>query len=454
MLFNQGIFWIFFVCFLIIYYVIPSKYRNVMLLMGNIAYAFLQNLVSGVVLITVCIMAFYGALCIERSNNKSTAKKLAIFEIVAFLLILLGFKYLFFIADTMRILTSKGLNDALNARLGDIIVPLGISFYTLRAIGYIADVYKGQKAFENGITFFSVLSFFPLLPSGPIERESVLYAEISKEKIFDWNNICNGLQLFGIGLFMKTVIADRLAIVVNTVYGDFESYSGVVCLIAVFMYSMQIYCDFGGYSYMAIGISKMLDIKVMDNFARPYLSCGIKDFWRRWHISLSSWLRDYVYIPIGGNKKGQFRRSINVLITFLVSGFWHGASWNYVLWGGLHGLFQVCEDLIGHTFTLSQRKTWVKIVRCIITFFLVSFAWIFFRFSDVSEAGRFIKHIFFDFDIYSLAEGALWEAGWGRLQIVGIMFACVVLLLVEVLNERKIISMDWLNEKAIYILDG
>ena len=271
------------------------------------------------------------------------------------------------------------------------IFPLGISFFTFQSITYIVDTYTkkipSEKNFLNVALF---ISFFPIISSGPIQRAGNLIPQFLHIRNFNYDNATDGMKLFAWGMFKKLCIADRIAVYVNYVYGNVNDGYGLAILLATVLYSFQIYCDFSGYSDMAIGIARYLGFDVGKNFDHPYLSKSVGEFWRRWHISLSSWLRDYVYIPLGGSRVALPRIYLNILITFLVSGIWHGSTWNFVIWGLLHGIFQC----IGR----ATKSFWEKIkvpsfIRIFITFCLVTFAWIFFRSNNLHEAGIVISKI-------------------------------------------------------------
>ena len=271
------------------------------------------------------------------------------------------------------------------------IFPLGISFFTFQSISYIVDTYTkkipSEKNFLNVALF---ISFFPIISSGPIQRAGNLIPQFQNVRNFDYNNATDGMKLFAWGMFKKLCIADRIAVYVNYVYGNVNDGYGLAILLATVLYSFQIYCDFSGYSDMAIGIARYLGFDVGKNFDHPYLSKSVGEFWRRWHISLSSWLRDYVYIPLGGSRVALPRIYLNILITFLVSGIWHGSTWNFVIWGLLHGIFQC----IGRaTKSFWERIKVPSIIRIFITFCLVTFAWIFFCSNNLHEAGIVISKI-------------------------------------------------------------
>lgn len=271
------------------------------------------------------------------------------------------------------------------------IFPLGISFFTFQSISYIVDTYTkkipSEKNFLNVALF---ISFFPIISSGPIQRAGNLIPQFQNVRNFDYNNATDGMKLFAWGMFKKLCIADRIAVYVNYVYGNINDRYGLAILLATLLYSFQIYCDFSGYSDMAIGIARYLGFDVGKNFDHPYLSKSVGEFWRRWHISLSSWLRDYVYIPLGGNRVALPRIYLNLLITFLVSGIWHGSTWNFVIWGLLHGIFQCIGKA---TKSLWDTIKIPSFIRIFITFCLVTFAWIFFRAENLHEAGIVISKI-------------------------------------------------------------
>lgn len=296
--------------------------------------------------------------------------------------------FLFLIADIAPLFAIKYCPLILHTHW---IFPLGISFFTFQSVSYIVDTYTkkilSEKNFLNVALF---ISFFPVISSGPIQRAGNLIPQFQNVRTFDYNNATDGMKLFAWGMFKKLCIADRIAVYVNYVYGNVNDSYGLAILLATVLYSFQIYCDFSGYSDMAIGIARYLGFDVGKNFDHPYLSKSVGEFWRRWHISLSSWLRDYVYIPLGGSRVALPRIYLNILITFLVSGIWHGSTWNFVIWGLLHGAYQC----IGRaTKSFWERIKVPAIIRIFITFCLVTFAWIPFRAENLHEAGIVISKI-------------------------------------------------------------
>ncbi|WP_197018242.1 MBOAT family protein [Treponema sp. C6A8] len=275
--------------------------------------------------------------------------------------------------------------------LKGIIFPLGISFFTFQSISYIADCYTKKIEVEKNPFYVALfISFFPVISSGPIQRAGSLIPQLKTTHHFDYANATDGMKLFAWGLFKKLCIADRIAIYVNYVYGNASENYGTAIFLATILYSFQIYCDFSGYSDMAIGVAKYMGFDVGKNFDHPYLSQSVGEFWRRWHISLSTWLRDYIYIPLGGSRVALPRIYANLFITFLVSGLWHGSTWNFVIWGLLHGFYQ-CVGRAGKPFF--EKRKLPSFIKIFITFCLVTFAWIFFRADNLQASGLIIIKI-------------------------------------------------------------
>jgi alginate O-acetyltransferase complex protein AlgI len=344
----------------------------------------------------------YGFARLFSKKEVSDAKAKISVGIVLSLLPLLIFKYYNFINTSVSEgLSLVGLKFALPGL--NWAIPVGISFFTFQAIGYLWDVYyKRIEAEKDFLSYTLFLSFFPSIVAGPINKASLVLPQIKAQRpYFVYDKAVEGLKLILWGMFMKVVAADRICLYVDTVYGNYEYYSGLSCFVASVMYSIQIYADFAGYSLMAIGVGKLLGFELTPNFNRPYFAVSVTDFWRRWHISLSTWLKDYVYIPLGGNRCSKARNYWNIFITFLVSGIWHGANWTFIVWGIWHGVFQIIEKAI------NQQKCrygkFGKGVKIGITFLLVNFAWIFFRMPTLADACEVIKRIFTfnkPFDLY------------------------------------------------------
>jgi len=306
------------------------------------------------------------------------------------------FKYFNFFTDTFANLIQQFGFQA-NHKTLQIILPVGISFYTFQSLSYSIDIYRGKiKPTNDFISFMTFVSFFPQLVAGPIERAADLLPQFLKVRSFKQEHLVSGFRFILYGLFKKMVIADRLAYFVDHVYNSPEKFDGTVLLAATFLFGFQIYCDFSGYSDIAIGSARLLGFDLMQNFRTPYLSKNFREFWHRWHISLSTWFRDYIYIPLGGNRVSKSRWMFNILLTFTISGLWHGASMTFVIWGFLHGLFLVCEYLLSKLVTLPSKLSWIGLIS---TFLLANLVWVFFR-ADTLEQSLFILSKFnlsFDF---------------------------------------------------------
>ncbi|MCD8290141.1 MAG: MBOAT family protein, partial [Prevotella sp.] len=273
-------------------------------------------------------------------------------------------------------------------------IPVGISFFTFQAVGYLFDVYyKRIVAERNWWDYMLFVSFFPQILSGPISKARDLLPQIKANRIFDYNQAVAGLKFLLWGMFLKVVMADRLGLYVDTVFDNWQYNSGISCLVASFAYSFQIYGDFAGYSLMAVGVGRLMGFELINNFNRPYFSVSVTDFWRRWHISLSTWLKDYVYIPLGGSRCSKTRNYFNILITFLVSGIWHGANWTFIVWGLLHGIFQVIEKAFGLQ-RCESKKFLTRIPRIVVTFILINFLWTIFRMPTIFEGAGVIARMF------------------------------------------------------------
>lgn len=397
MIYNSFLFVVCFPLIFLLYYLIPAKYqkgRNFFLLIVSYVLYINWKPVYALILLGVTGITFLSALQIER---KRYSKRTMIIGVIAGLMPLLFFKYFNFINEQVYALLSlvglryelHGLNWA---------VPIGISFYTFQAIGYVWDVYyKKINAERDFLTYALFISFFPSILSGPINKASLVIPQLKNLRpYFDYTKAVEGLRVILWGMFMKVVVADRMGLYVDTVLPNYVNYTGISCFAASIFYTIQIYGDFAGYSLMAIGVGKTLGFELTENFRRPYFAVSVTEFWRRWHISLSTWLKDYVYIPLGGSRCSKLRNYWNIFVTFLVSGIWHGANWTFIVWGIWHGLFQIVEKMLG------QQKCeygWFgKSIKILVTFLLVNFAWIFFRMPTLSDACGVIGRIF-DFSL-------------------------------------------------------
>lgn len=394
MIYNSFLFLVSFPLIFLLYYMIPAKYqkgRNIFLLVVSYILYINWKPVYALILLGVTGITYLSALKIERSREH--AKRTMIIGVILGLLPLLFYKYFNFINEQVYVLLSlvglryelQGLNWA---------VPVGISFFTFQAIGYVWDVYYKRIGAERDFATYALfISFFPSILSGPINKASLVIPQLKNlRSYFDYAKAVEGLRMILWGMFMKVVVADRMGLYVDTVLPNYMNYTGVTCFAASIFYTIQIYGDFAGYSLMAIGVGKTLGFELTENFRRPYFAVSVTDFWRRWHISLSTWLKDYVYIPLGGSRCSRLRNYLNIFITFLVSGIWHGANWTFIVWGIWHGLFQIIEKMLGQQ---ECNYGWFgKSLKIFVTFLLVNFAWIFFRMPTLGDACGVIARIF------------------------------------------------------------
>ncbi|GHV91063.1 alginate O-acetyltransferase [Spirochaetia bacterium] len=391
--FNSWQFLVFFPVIVVLYFIVTARVRKnalsqLLLLVASLFFYMCWNPVYlCLILFSVAVTWTSGILMDGRSMRRK--KLILASSLILNLAVLFFFKYYNFFAGTVNSLFGQSGARATLPAL-NVLLPVGISFYTFQALGYSIDVYRGTvKAERNFLSYALFVTFFPQLVAGPIERTGNLLPQFKADHHFDYDRVTSGLKLAAWGMFKKVVIADRLAVYVNGVYGNPGVYPASALLLATFFFAFQIYCDFSGYSDIAIGTARVLGFNLMTNFRKPYFSQSITEFWRRWHISLSTWLKDYLYIPLGGNRKGPGRQKLNLLITFLISGLWHGAAWHFVFWGLLHGLFQIIERSIPKRVNAALNK--VPPVRVCITFLLVCFAWVFFRAGSVSDAFLIVR---------------------------------------------------------------
>ena len=462
MLFNSYSFMIFFPIVLAIYFVIPKKARYMWLLLASY-YFYMGWNVKYAALIAFSTIITY--VC-GRLLGKTQHKKWVIGGCLGInLAILFFFKYFdFFMGSVNQVLVKVGVSPLQTGF--DIILPVGISFYTFQALGYIIDVYRGDiEPEKNFFRYALFVSFFPQLVAGPIERSKNLLHQVDHvEEICLWNykRIMDGLMLMLWGYFLKMVIADRAAILVDTVYNQYWMYGSIEIVLATFLFGVQIYCDFASYSQIAIGAAKVMGFELMENFNAPYLANSVKDFWRRWHISLSSWFKDYLYIPLGGNRCSRIKKYRNLMITFLVSGLWHGANWTFVIWGGLHGIYQIIGDVLRPVKEKLNQKLAVKTEsfsykfgQIVITYILVSFTWLFFRAESVSAAFEMVKNIFTKINPWVLYDQSLYKLGLDLTEVHILVVALVLLILVDCVRFFKGQTIEkFLNEQCLYFRWG
>lgn len=401
MVFNSISFLVFFLVTATLYYCLTHRWRIRLLLVASYSFYGFWKL-EYVVLLAAATIVTYGCGLKMGTQSEPTKKKLfLVISIATNVCMLVGFKYLNFLNEALR--DFLGLIDiSYHVPALKILLPVGISFYTFKTISYVVDVYRGdQKPEKQLVPYALYVSFFPQLLAGPIERSGILLTQFKRKIEFDYEKVTGGLRLVAWGLFKKLVIADRVAAMVNTVYNNPHEYEGIQFILATFFYGYQIYCDFSGYSDIAIGTASILGFDSMPNFRRPYFSGSLTEFWRRWHISLSTWFRDYLYIPLGGSRTRPLRWQANLIVVFIVSGLWHGSDWTFIAWGCVHVFY-----LLFGIWTRSWRAKSIELFRLnrfpklhrfiaiLITFALVNFAWIFFRANNINDAIYIATHLF------------------------------------------------------------
>lgn len=390
------------------------------------------NPVYTIVLLGVTAVTFFAALKIEKDQAFGRKRYLVWTGIILALIPLILFKYYNFICSQLSAgLSLCGVSVGLPGL--NWVMPLGISFFTLQAVGYLADVYLQRiKAEHNWWDYMLFVCFFPQIASGPISKAKDLLPQIKSRRSFNYAQAVQGLKWFLWGMFIKVVVADTLGMRIHVVLDNYQNNPGIMCLICAFFYSFQIYCDFAGYSFMAVGVGELLGFELINNFRRPYFSQTVTEFWHRWHISLSTWLKDYIYIPLGGNRCSRTRNYFNIFITFMVSGIWHGANWTFIVWGILHGVFQIIEKMLG--INKLQSRGWLKWARILVTFVLVTFAWIFFRMPTMESACDVIVHIFTD-------------SGGEIVEITGPLFLIFIVVFKDLADEYKMKQLQLLHSR-------
>lgn len=436
MLFNSFMYAVFFPVVFLGYYFFPTKIRKVWLLLASFLFYACWDIETSILLMVSIGFVYVSGLLIQKSINR---RKLYLVVCIVFNVgILFVLKYSgFFYRIIQSIAVLMGKEILWQTDKWNLVLPVGISFYTLQATGYIIDVFLEKRdAEKNFVNVALFISFFPTISSGPILRSNDFLPQLENPNKFEYDKVRRGILLFGYGLFQKMVIADRLAILVNQVFNNHINYVGFEIAVAAVFYGLQIYCDFASYSNMAIGSAEMLGFSIKENFNVPYFSQSVSEFWRRWHISLSSWLRDYIYIPLGGNRKGKISKFRNLMVVFLISGLWHGASWNFVFWGGLNGLYQVIGEVLApirekitKVFRINCQSAVVKILKCCWTFLLIDFAWIFFRSNSFLEALRVIRNMLRCFNIWIFFDGTIYTLGLSQKELGVLLLALIVLLI-------------------------
>lgn len=461
MLFNSIDFLVFFPIVVLIYFIVPKKVKYIWLLIASYYFYMSWDAKYVVLIMFSTVVTYFSGILIDKAQSIRQKKLVVAVSFLANLLVLGFFKYFdFFIHNLNRILT------AAHIRLIDnpfsFLLPVGISFYTFQALSYTMDVYRGKAAPEKNLLKYALfVSFFPQLVAGPIEKTENLLRQINesgRKKMISFDKFVSGFALMLWGLFMKMVVADRIAVFVDGVFRQLYMAGTVETVLAAAAFAIQIYGDFAGYSAVAIGAARIMGFELTENFNAPYFADSIGDFWHRWHISLSTWFRDYLYIPLGGNRKGKFRKYCNLMITFLISGLWHGAAWTFVIWGGIHGLYQVAGDLLKPVRkkinTLLKVRTNVfsyKLGKIITTFMLVDFAWIFFRAESMGQIRLFLNRMFTRFNPWVLFDESLFGYGIDRKEWGILAAALLIMFVVDLLRYKKNVNFgDFLVKQNLW----
>lgn len=454
-------FLLFFPIVTIVYFSLPQKPRWLWLLCASYFFYMSWNPRYGILLAVSTVITYLSGILIGKAGDLPDAEKAAkmkkLWVSVSFALnlgILIVFKYLNFFDEVYTNLISA-LGMPIGRTKFDLLLPVGISFYTFQALSYTVDVYRGDLKPERHFGKYALfVSFFPQLVAGPIEKSKDLLHQFGEEQRFDYDRARQGLLLMLWGYFQKTVVADRLGELVNTVYSSPGKYGGAEIAIASVFFAFQIYCDFGGYSNIAIGAAQIMGFSLTTNFSRPYFSLSIKEFWRRWHITLGSWFRDYLYIPLGGNRCSLARQCLNLFLVFAVCGLWHGASFTFVIWGTLHGLYQIFGLLLrparkkaAEILRIDSNSSLSCFLRGVFTFILVDFAWIFFRADTVQDAFTLIGRLFAPSD---LANGGLFKLGLTKPEFFAALAGIALVLAVDAISAKSDLRVRLLRKNPVF----
>ncbi|MBQ2471232.1 MAG: MBOAT family protein, partial [Acholeplasmatales bacterium] len=392
MSFNSIEFLIFLPIVFILYFIFPKKYRYFILLIASYVFYMWWNWQLVFLILATTIVSYLAGIGIKRGRRIAIKRLLLILSISVSLGILIFFKYANFIIESFC-MGINSLGGGLTFDAINIILPVGISFYTFQTLSYVIDIYKGKIDAERNPFYYALyVSFFPQLVAGPIERSENLLPQLKNQEGIKYENLSIGLKQMLVGFIKKIAIADMIAVYVNNIFNHIDQASGLLVLFGAILFSIQILCDFSGYSDIAIGCAKCFNINLSKNFDKPYSAISIKDFWNRWHITLSTWFRDYVYFPLGGSRVKKFRFFLNILIVFLLSGIWHGAAWTFIIWGAMHGIMRIIGSITEplrlkfyEKRGIDRDSLGIRILRISITYILVTFTWIAFRSNSLSE---------------------------------------------------------------------
>lgn len=435
----------------LINFIIPRKYKYIWLFLTSLCFYASIDLTSTGILDLIILGTFFAGIAMNKFKNQKGAKKailaISVAALVGFLLYIRYFEYM---ASRM-----KEMGESATLLLFSTV---GISFYTLKAISYLVDIYRGDLVAEKNIIKYALyVSFFPQITAGPIERAKSLLPQFAYPVSVDFDRLRDGLLQMLWGYFLKMVLADRLKIFVDSAYKSYGNAPGTIMFIGFLFYTFEIYCDFGGYSHMAIGIARILGIDSMNNFESPYLAQSIPEFWRRWHISLSSFLKDYVYIPLGGNRKGKVRKYLNILIVFAVSGIWHGAGLTFIVWGLLHGVYQVVgyvlkpvRDKLVDVLKVNRNAFSHRLFKTAFTFMLVNYAWVYFRSINMYWANEYILQSF-QFTPWIFTDGSLFKYGLDQANMLVLVLGLILLVVVDIFNYKGVVIREKILSQGIWL---
>ena len=435
MTFNSWEFLVFYPIVATLYFILPKKLKWPMLLIASYYFYMCYQAELVFLIFGTTLVSWIASNIIAKSKSTAVRRTCLAMTLVVCLGVLFFYKYFNFISGSVT-----GLVELLGGKAPDVvlnlILPVGISFYTFQTLSYVIDVYRKDVEPERNFFFYALyVSFFPQLVAGPIERPGNLIPQLKEPKRPSVENAVKGGKHMIVGFFKKICVADVLAVYVNAIYNDVENATALGVVVATVMFAVQIYCDFSGYTDIAIGCARVMGIRLMKNFDHPYMSTSIKEFWQRWHISLSGWFRDYLYIPLGGSRCSKWRHLCNLFIVFLVSGLWHGAAWTYVIWGAIHGVYQIIGNLTIkprnralRAIGLPESSAPVRIGRRVITFALVCFTWLFFRANSVSDAFTLISTVV--------------HGSWSVTKTVSVMGLTPVMMIVSALSFLTLLMID------------
>lgn len=453
MLFNSLSFLIFLPIVVLLYYIVPNKWKHIWLLIASYYFYMCWNVKYVVLILFSTCITYSSGLLLERIKNNSSesiqeitkAKVVVAISVILNIGILIYFKYSNFLLLKVTQLFEL-VNIQMNIPEFDILLPIGISFYTFQALSYTIDVYRNEiHAEKNFFRYALFVSFFPQLVAGPIERSRNLLTQLAVPKKFDYESVKEGLMLMLWGFFLKIVLADRIAIFVDAVYKDYTVYNGTYIVVATMLFGIQIYCDFYGYSTIAVGSARLLGVQLMENFNAPYFSISVSEFWRKWHISLTSWFKDYLYIPLGGSRKGKLRKYMNKILVFTLSGLWHGASISFLVWGLLNGVYQVIGEILQSVrnylvdkIQLNRDSIAHKGAKMLATWLLVNFSWIFFRAPRFKQAIEIIKNMVTVYNPWILVNESLYDCGLDQKNFHVMLMGIVVLILADIAKVKGV----------------